>query len=103
MRLFIFVAGGCVSLFFMAFFKEHEFEKEPIVVFVIAMTMIVLAWGIFIYTNRKLFNQVTVEPSSKNVEIFMQTLSREEKEATAMGRGRTGFSLHSELVTQYGN
>jgi len=78
LRLFIYMAGSFVSLGFASFFAEHEFEKEPVIVFVIAMTICVIALALFIYTNRRLFNQVTLEPSTKNVEIFMQTARRQK-------------------------
>ena len=42
------------------------------------MTICVIALALFIYTNRRLFNQVTLEPSTKNVEIFMQTARRQK-------------------------
>ena len=43
LRLFIYMAGSFVSLGFASFFAEHEFEKEPVIVFVIAMTICVIA------------------------------------------------------------
>ena len=78
LRMFIYMAGGFVGLGFASFFAKYELEKEPVIVFVIAMTICLIALAIFIYTNRRLFNQITLEPSAKNVEIFMQTARRQK-------------------------
>jgi hypothetical protein len=52
------------------------------------MTAGVMALAIFFYKNRKLFNQVTIEPSTKNVDIFMQTVSRKKR---CNGKDKTEF------------
>jgi hypothetical protein len=81
LRLFLFVAGGTLATAFLAFFKEHDFEREPILVFAWAMTAGVVALAMFFYKNRDLFNQMTVEPSTRNVEIWMEFLKRRRRTA----------------------
>ena len=78
-KFFLLWAIGILVAAFFSFFSDG-FSKETVIVFAISSTFAVAAIGVFVFKNRRILNEVTEEPSARNIELFNQLLKRRKAE-----------------------
>jgi len=79
-KFFLLWAIGILVAAFFSFFRDEGFSKETLIVFTISTTLAIAATGVFVFKNRRILNEVTKEPSARNMELFNQLLKRRKTE-----------------------
>lgn len=77
-KLFLFSLLGAYAIQIMLFFSRHQFGREEVIVLSIALLAEGIAVGFFFWKNKEVLNEVTVEPSEKNWQIFVGTFKRKK-------------------------
>jgi hypothetical protein len=76
MKFFLLWAVGILAAAFFSFFRAEGFSKETVIVFTISIVFTIAAIGVFVIKNRRILDEVTKEPSTRNIELFYQLLKR---------------------------
>ena len=79
-KFFLLWAVGILVAAFFSFFRDGGFSKEAVIVFTISTTFAIAAIGVFVFKNRRILNEVTKEPTARNIELFNQLLKRRRTE-----------------------
>ena len=79
-KFFLLWAIGILVAAFFSFFPDGGFNKETVIVFTISTTLAVAAICLFVFKNRRILNEVTKEPTTRNMELFNQLLKRRRTE-----------------------